>query len=310
VAPPGFPWGWFVVAFSEEIAAGAAYPMRYFGRDLVAFRDRDGAARVVDAHCPHLGTHLGVGGAVVDGELRCPSHGWRFGGDGRCAHIPYGVGAIPASAAVRSWPVREQYGAVHVWYHPRGAPPSFDLPVIAEHGQPGWSPWRHSRLEVATHSREIIENVVDVAHFVPVHTTVAHQFENELVGHLAIQRSGGVGAATSRYPGSDYTVVATYHGPGVQVTEFESRGVTARLLNAHTMIDADRLHLRFAVMLRGGGDRAPSDRFLAAYVRDLQVGFEQDIAIWTHKQWRDAPRLCDGDGPIMRLRRWYAQFYA
>jgi len=49
--------------------------------------------------------------------------------------------------------------------------------------------------------------------------------------------------------------------------------------------------------------------FSAAYVRNLQLGFEQDIAIWENKRYRTRPALCDGDGPLGRLRRWYRQFY-
>jgi 3-ketosteroid 9alpha-monooxygenase subunit A len=307
-AAAGFPWGWFVVAFSDELGADRAWPLRYFGRDLVAFRDGDGRAAVLDAHCPHRGAHLGIGGSVVDGRVRCPLHGWRFGGDGRCHLAPHND--PPPDVALRVWPVCEQNGAVHVWFHPEGAPPRFEVPAIPEWRADGWSSWRHRTLEVRTHSREIVENVVDIAHFVPVHATEAQRFENQFDGHRAIQRSGGVGAGDSLYPGSTYRVEATYHGPGLQITEFESRGVESRLLNAHTMIDADRLHLRIAVMVKSAGSSARSERFLDAYVRDLQTGFEQDIAIWTHKRWRDRPVLCDGDGPIMRLRRWYAQFHA
>jgi 3-ketosteroid 9alpha-monooxygenase subunit A len=310
----GFPWGWFVIGFSDELPPGAVRPLRYFGRDLVAFRGDDGAVAVLDAACPHLGAHLGVGGRVEGSALRCPAHGWGFGADGRCRDIPYAPGcAIPAAAATRTWPVCERNGILHVWHDPDGGPPRFEIPHLAEWGAPGWSGWRHTCIEVATHSREIVENVVDVAHFVPVHATDAREFENEFRDHLAIQRSGGVGAANNPHGAAAFRVVATYHGPGFQLTEFASLGGEARLLNAHTMIDGGdraRLHLRFAVMMRDVGDAARNERFHAAYVRDLQRGFEQDIAIWTNKRWRDRPILCDGDGPIMRLRRWYAQFYA
>jgi 3-ketosteroid 9alpha-monooxygenase subunit A len=78
------------------------------------------------------------------------------------------------------------------------------------------------------------------------------------------------------------------------------------MINAHTLIDDHNLDLSFGVMLRAS---AHSRRFAAAYIADLQRGFAQDIAIWTHKQWRERPMLCAGDGPVMALRRWYAQFY-
>jgi 3-ketosteroid 9alpha-monooxygenase subunit A len=33
------------------------------------------------------------------------------------------------------------------------------------------------------------------------------------------------------------------------------------------------------------------------------------VAIWENKCFRQVPVLCDGDGPIMKLREWYAGFY-
>ena len=58
------PIGWFAVAYSHDLPAGGVLPLAYFGTDLVAFRAEDGTAHVLDAHCPHLGAHLGHGGVV------------------------------------------------------------------------------------------------------------------------------------------------------------------------------------------------------------------------------------------------------
>src|SRR5690606_27736715 len=92
--PPPVPNGWYVAAGSNELDAGERMPFIAVARELVVFRGVDGVAHVVDAHCPHMGAHLG-GGAVVGDTLACPYHGWRFGGDGRCVDIPYSEGRIP-----------------------------------------------------------------------------------------------------------------------------------------------------------------------------------------------------------------------
>ena len=92
-----FPIGWFRVAKSSDIPAGKVQTLHYFGRELVAFRTEDGKASVFDAHCPHVGAHLGHGGTVIGSTLQCPFHGWRFSGDGSCAAIPYSD-KIPATA--------------------------------------------------------------------------------------------------------------------------------------------------------------------------------------------------------------------
>lgn len=81
---PAIPNGWFAVAFSDEVKAGGVRPLRYLGRELVLFRSSTGVASVLDAHCPHLGAHLGIGGGVVGETLACPFHGWRFDAQGQC----------------------------------------------------------------------------------------------------------------------------------------------------------------------------------------------------------------------------------
>src|SRR5205807_10497996 len=103
--------GWFVVAFSDEIAVGAILPLRYFGRDLVAFRGEDGRVHLIEAHCAHMGAHLGVGGKVVGCAIQCPFHGWRSAGEGNCVELPYAK-KIPPKARQEAWPTLEINGVV------------------------------------------------------------------------------------------------------------------------------------------------------------------------------------------------------
>ena len=86
---PRYPNGCFQVAYTDDLPAGAVMPLSYFGKELVAFRGRDGAVNVLDAHCPHLGAHLGYGGKVEGNRIRCPFHAWQFDGSGACTHVPY-----------------------------------------------------------------------------------------------------------------------------------------------------------------------------------------------------------------------------
>ena len=199
-------------------------------------------------------------------------------------------------------------GLVFVWHDPEDAAPDYEIPVLPELDRDDYTDWQHKRLLIRTHPCEIVENVADKAHFMPVHGTDVEVFENTFEGHLAIQKNSG-----TAYPlgggKDDFDLEATYHGPGYQLTRM--RGVMDSLLfNAHTPIDGGTLHLRFGVSLRVlPGAQARMAEFSAAYVRNLQLGFEQDIAIWENKRYRTRPALCDGDGPLGRLRRWYRQFY-
>ena len=38
-------------------------------------------------------------------------------------------------------------------------------------------------------------------------------------------------------------------------------------------------------------------------------GFMQDVEIWLNKAPVQNPLLCEEDGPVYQLRRWYEQFY-
>src|SRR5262245_14973614 len=92
---PRYPNGWFQIAYSAELPPGGVMPLHYFGRELVLFRPEASpeaptpAPQLIDAHCPHMGAHLGHGGKVIGESVRCPFHAWQFDGAGRCTAIPY-----------------------------------------------------------------------------------------------------------------------------------------------------------------------------------------------------------------------------
>jgi len=299
-----FPRGWFVVAWASELPPQGVKPLHYFDRHMVLFRTEAGVAAVIDAHCPHLGAHLGYGGKVDGDSVVCPFHAWRFDGTGTCTGIPYSD-RVPARARLQPWPVVERNGAIFVWHDADGGPPTWEVPTIEGFGSDAWTPWYENTLTVGTHPREIVENVADKQHFPTVHNTFVETFENVYDRHMATQHT--VGFASPIKGGTDhFDIVATYHGPAFQISDM--RGVLhSSLLLAHTPVTKDKLDLRFAVSLEKKGPK--TEQFAQLYVDNLTLGFHQDIAIWEHKVFREAPRLADNDGPLGRLRQWYRQFY-
>jgi 3-ketosteroid 9alpha-monooxygenase subunit A len=81
------------------------------------------------------------------------------------------------------------------------------------------------------------------------------------------------------------------------------------MIVAHTPVNHGELEMRMGVMLKIVGDRQKTEGYVDLYMKNLKAGFEDDIRVWENKLYREQPVLCDGDGPIMQLRRWYRQFY-
>ena len=106
-----YPDGWFQVAYSSELEPGGVMPLFYFGHALVLYRTDAGEPKLLDAHCPHLGAHLGYGGKVNGDCITCPFHAWRFDGAGACVQVPYAK-KIPPNARLRGWPLAEKNGMI------------------------------------------------------------------------------------------------------------------------------------------------------------------------------------------------------
>lgn len=295
-----------MVAFSDELANGDVVSLPYFGTKLMAYRGEDGRVRVMDAFCPHLGADIAAGGKVIGTSIQCPFHHWRFGEDGDCVEIPY-CERIPKKAQLELWPSVERNGMIFVWHDSAKGEPEFEVPTLPNHDDDQWTRWAHSKIQIKTHSKEIVENVVDIAHFSPVHGTEIDTFKNRFEGHLAIQEASGT--AYPRGGGVDkFKNTATYYGPGFQISQMDGY-MHSMLVNAHTLIDENTLDLRFGVTVRPRDGVEVTQEMLDRYVENLTVGFLEDVEIWENKVYRDRPMLCSDDGPIGKLRRWYAQFY-
>ena len=303
--PFPIPSGWFAVAWSDELAAGDVRGLRYFARDQVLFRTETGAAQVVDAHCPHLGAHLGSG--RVEGDaLVCPFHGWRWDGAGRCAGIPYAK-RIPPKARLRAWPVVEHSGAIFVWHDPAGGAPTFEAPPHPELSDPEWLPVERHEFAIATCIQEIAENAHDPAHFRFVHGVPA------LPGNSASfdgprQISENRGDFETPRGRVETSIRGTSYGLGVGHLRTRGLADMAQLL-LQTPIDTEHVHVRWQFAVPKRPDGAPSPVGVA-FAREFVRQFRQDIPIWETKQFLARPTLCEGDGQIAAFRRWAGQFYA
>lgn len=307
--PFDMPFGWFQVAWSEELAVGEVLPRYYFGRHLALWRDEEGVAHLQDAYCPHLGAHFGYGGIVVGNEIQCPFHGWKFDGDGCNTDIPYGT-RTNQKARIRTYPVREIAGHfVTAWYHPHDEPPIFEIDEPGECTDPEFGEWTTVHFAMPAASQELAENSVDGPHFRYVHNTeIVPEIQSyETEGFTARMRS------VQKFPTPrgvvDGRIDVDNQGPGFGITRF-SGIVDTFLVGAATPVDANRCEVRFSFKTRSLGDAVTTSNVGKAFVKEVCKQFEEDRPIWENKAHVVRPALADTDPPFMKFRKWYSQFYA
>jgi nitrite reductase/ring-hydroxylating ferredoxin subunit len=306
--PFPIPFGWFQVAFPGDIAPGEVTALEYWGRELVLWRDSSGTFHLQDAYCPHLGAHLAYGGTVDGDELACPFHGWKFDGAGVCQNIPYSE-RTNRKAKLRTYPVVERNGFVLAWYHPDGIEPQWEIPVINEIGDPAWSEFYSSSYVINTIPQEMSENGVDGAHFRYVHGTdeVAVMESYDTDGPLSTMLSKQT-YVTPRGVTEGRIDVYNY-GPGFSKVWF-SGIVDAINIATTTPIDNDRTQVRFNFIVRKFDDEKLTSTVADAFVKEINKQVQEDRPIWEHKTFLPTPALADTDGPILKFRKWYSQFYA
>jgi 3-ketosteroid 9alpha-monooxygenase subunit A len=300
-----YPNAWVAVALSHELKRGQVVKVQCLGRELVLFRGDDGAARLLDAFCPHLGAHLGVGGTVVGNELRCPFHGWRFDGQGACTHIDYAP-KIPPTAKLRAWPTQEVNGFIMVWHDAEGRAPSYPLPTLPEFSSPEWTRPRSYAYTIKTRWRELVENAVDRAHFFALH-------RYPQMPELDFQVDGHRFTMTSRVPwkrfGQEKTVRLDIeaHGPGLTVTRGDGAAPFV-VVSSTTPLDRERICHRMQFMVSKRIPLGLRGLVTRLVIQSAVNEFERDVPIWENKRTLARPVLCGGDGPIPKFRAWAAQF--
>ena len=312
-----FPRGWFAVANSAELSR-KPMAIHYFGDDMVLYRGESGRAVMLDAWCPHMGTHLASGPnsatstspTHMEGDdIRCPFHAWRFGPDGICNHIPYHDGPIPAAARVKSWRVEERYGVVFAWHDPEGLEPDLPLIALPEWDDPQWLRWPGlDHLCDLNHPIEIFDNMSDVAHLGHLHGGHAIAYENEYDGHRMHQRQRSAVEAGGLFDNT-YSTLAGYEGPGIAFGRFQEMGAVQ--LICVTPIDDGSCRLWQAAMMRQReGQSAPEAEAMRAGASHMfGEGLMRDGEVWATKRPALNPMQLTSDGPIGQSRIWYSQFY-
>ncbi|MFD4182567.1 Rieske 2Fe-2S domain-containing protein [Rhodococcus sp. NPDC058514] len=320
--PTRYARGWHCLGLATSFRDGKPHQVQIFGTDLVVFEDTKGTLNILDAFCRHMGGNLAMGEIKGD-SIACPFHDWRWGGNGKCTGIPY-ARRVPPLARTRSWISMERNGLLFVWNDPQGnpPPPEVTVPEIEGFGTDQWSDWTwNTYLVEGSNCREIVDNVVDMAHFFYVHFQMPEYFKNVFEGHVAAQHMRSSGRDDIQtgvqldMPDAQTVSDAFYYGPSFMLdTVYTVAGdtkVEVKLVNCHYPITQNSFLLQYGTIVKrveGLSDEQASE-MATMFTEGVETQFLQDVEIWKHKSRIENPLLTEEDGPVYQLRRWYNQFY-
>ncbi|NEO90369.1 MAG: aromatic ring-hydroxylating dioxygenase subunit alpha [Moorea sp. SIO3G5] len=161
---------WYPVTFVQDLPTDRPYSFSLYDEPLVLFRNQDGKLACLTNRCPHRAAKLSDG-QIIDGKIECLYHGWQFGQDGQCLHIPQlpEDAKIPAKACVPSFTVVERQGIVWVWMGKSEAADIEGIPTVADLENPTVASSDYM-IDLPYDQTYFIENALD-----PSHLFISHE---------------------------------------------------------------------------------------------------------------------------------------
>lgn len=160
---------WYPVSFLQDLPTERAYSFSLYDEPFVLFKNQDGQLVCLTDRCPHRAARLSDG-QIIDGKIECLYHGWQFGSDGQCLHIPQlpADAKIPVNACVQSFTVVERQGIIWVWPGEPEAANEDLIPTLADLDKSGFV---HTdfMLDLPYDQTYLVENVID-----PAHVSISH----------------------------------------------------------------------------------------------------------------------------------------
>lgn len=161
---------WYMVGYSSEYEKAKLHGHKVAGKAIVMWRNEHGSVVAFDGRCAHKRFPLWEGRFTKPDILECAYHGFCYGADGRCVSIPAKrSGPPPKTASLQPFPVTEQNGVVWVWPGEPERAENVVAPNTEEIGSDNWDSRGSTPMEVAASYRLLVENLLDITHFYPLH---------------------------------------------------------------------------------------------------------------------------------------------
>lgn len=173
---------WYMVGYSEDYAKAQLHGHKVAAKAVVMWRNEDGEVVAFDGRCAHKRFPLWDGRFKEPDVLECAYHGFCYDAKGRCTSIPAKQsGAKPESAALRPFPVTEQDGVVWLWPGEPDKAYAYDPPRTPEVASPDWETRGSEPMHLQANTRLLIENLMDITHFYPLHENNIGDYANSLI---------------------------------------------------------------------------------------------------------------------------------
>jgi phenylpropionate dioxygenase-like ring-hydroxylating dioxygenase large terminal subunit len=190
---------WYVAGLANEFAPQKLVGQVIAEKPIVLWRTGDGHIVAFDDRCVHKRMPLSAGRFVEGGILECAYHGLCYDSAGNCVRVPsHPDGHIPREAQLRPYPLIEQDGLVWVWPGDPAKAAEARPPRLSEIADPLWETRDTGPMPVPANSLLLIENLLDITHFYPLHDGNIGDVENS---RIPIRVEEGV-ADGNRYVGT------------------------------------------------------------------------------------------------------------
>jgi len=225
---PDFANLWVAACRERDLKRDQPFPLILGGERLVLFRDASGWIATLIDRCPHRGVALSLG-TLDQGELTCPFHGWRFGGDGQCLHVPWNPAAKRGNLSATALPTRTLGGLIWVFT---------GLEATTEPTVPDI--FRNERVRLTSqefvwesHWTRVMENMLDMPHLPFVHArTIGRSLRGltDAAMEMSWQDTPSGGVIASRRDGVGTGARLRFHFPNMMELEIDPQGRTLRLI--------------------------------------------------------------------------------
>ena len=173
---------WYVAGLSHEFEINKLTGHRIAGRPIVIWRNQVGKVVAFDDRCAHKRFPLSEGRIMEDGTLECAYHGLRYNDAGKCVAIPsQPEGPIPKQAKTNPFPIIEQDGIVWIWPGDPERCKERKPPRTMEVGDDDWESIDSGPMAVPANYLLLIENLLDITHFYPLHDGNIGDLDNSLI---------------------------------------------------------------------------------------------------------------------------------